>query len=587
MALAPPLKRSCCPVRAADKVLLDFLKRPARGVFLLNSQFWLSTALILVGVSFLSTDHYQPWLSFHAEAVAIAGVLLGGATLLTQRQGGWYVPVFWLRWAGCLLLVTVLQLWVLPGIYVGDIVIAGIFMGTLLCAVAIGCHTSRASSGLNLIVFGAVAVASTLSALIGILQWLSLSHFLGAFSVHTDFGERVMGNVAQPNQLGTLLLMGVCAHSYLFDRRHLNRFTYVLLVFLSTLALALTQSRTALLSAIVLTVFVFLFENARLRVQRHWVFFWLLSFWIIFLAIPAMSEFLLISGGRTDPLLNGSGRDILWTQVVHAISQNPWSGYGWNRTGTAQMAAVVDIPNDFTFSYAHNIILDFFVWYGIPIGTGMMGTLAYWFWSRWRRLNTPLGGYAFAALLPLAVHSLLEFPFAYGYFLAVAGIFFGIIETTVCTRQKRLDKLIAGPLVTIVVILGGVSACEYFKIEEDFRVARFANLRIGNMPEGFVYSEIHVLTHMKEMLASSRMQPHSGMDSEELALLKRVAKRFSYGALTYRYVEALALNNRIDESKGELKVLRGLYGPNYYKAVQAKILERGRDEPVLLQLLED
>lgn len=584
--MAPRSRLNSCPARAAAKTLLGLAKRPRGGVFLCTPQFWIGFALVLISASFLSADHYRPWVNFHAEAIAIAGALLGGAALIA-RTGGFYAPRFWLLWTGCAGLAALLQCWMLPGIYAGDIVIAAIFLGALICAVALGLHIAQVPSSLALLALGTLAMTSTLSALIGILQWQSLSETLGVFGVHIDFGDRAMGNVAQPNQLGTLLLMGLCAHAYLFDRRHFTRATFALLVAVSTLALALTQSRTALLSATLLTVFAFFPGSERLCIQRRWIVLWLLGFWALFLITPAINAELLIGGGRNVPLISSNSRDIVWKQVGYAILQNPWVGYGWNRTATAHMAAVGILPGELTFTYAHNVVLDFVAWYGVPVGLGLTGALAYWFWSRWRRLNTPMGACSFAALIPFAVHSLLEFPFAYGYFLVTAGVLAGIVEASVGSQVQRVRVFVAGPFVAVIAVLGAITVYEYLEVEEDFRVARFANMRIGRMPEGFAYSNIHVLTQMGEMLQASRMRPHPGMKIEEMALLERVAKRFPYGALTYRYVEALALNGKIDTAKEELHVLRGLYGPTYYKAIRVDIAERGESYPTMMQLLND
>lgn len=543
-------------------------------------------ALVLIGASYLSADHYRPWVNFHAEAVAIAGAFVGGAALIVQRSS-FYVPRFWLLWVGCAGAVALLQWWVVPGIYLGDIVIALIFFGALTCAVAIGWHVGQSPTPLSGLAFGALALAASLSAFVGILQWLSLSEILGVFAVHIDYGERAMGNVAQPNQLGTLLLMGLCANAYFFDRHHFSRWTFGLLASVFTLALALTQSRTALLGATALAIFAFSPGVAPLRIRRQWVVCWALIFWLMFLLAPAINDWLMIGGGRNVPLTSSNSRDIIWKQVGYAILQNPWVGYGWNRTATAHMASAAALPGELTFTYAHNAVLDFLAWYGVPIGLGLMGSMTYWFWSRWRKLNTPQGIFAFAALIPFVLHSLLEFPFAYGYFLVTAGVLVGMVEAAVRAPCKRVGAFIAAPVLTGLAVLGAIAGYEYLKVEDDFRVARFANMRIGRMPEGFTYSEIHLLTQMGEMLQASRMRPSPGMSSAEIELLMRVAQRFPYGALTYRYVEALALNNQIGAAREELRVLRGLYGSAYYKAIRVEIMERGGQYPELLLLLED
>ena len=584
--MEPLFRLSSSLALAAVKALLGLVKRPQGGVFLFSTQFWIGFALVLIGGSFLSADHYRPWVNFHGEAVSIAGALLcGAASMVSQR--GWYAPRFWLLWVGCAAFMALVQWWILSNIYLGDVVIACIFLGALICAVALGLHIAQPPGGMVLLALGTLALTSTLSAFIGILQWLSLSDILGVFGVHTDFGDRAMGNVAQPNQLGTLLLMGLCAHTYFFERRCFTRITLALLVIVSTVALALTQSRTALLSATAVALFSFFPGTVKLRIQRGWITLWVLGFWALFLMIPAINDGLLIGGGRTVALISSNSRDIVWKQVGYAILQSPWTGYGWNRTATAHMAAAGTLPGELTFTYAHNVVLDFVAWYGVPVGLALMCALTYWFWNRWNRLTTPLGACSFAALIPFAVHSLLEFPFAYGYFLIAAGVLVGVVEASVGSKVLRIRMSVASPFLAGIAVLGAITVYEYLEVEEDFRIARFDNMRIGRIPEGFAYADIHLLTHLGEMLQASRMRPHPEMKIEEIELLERVAKRFPYGALTYRYIEALALNGRIGDAKEELRVLRGLYGPMYYKAIRVEIAERGGGYPALLPLLED
>lgn len=562
-------------------------KRPHRGVFLFSTRFWLGFSLFLICASFLSADHYRPWVNFHAEAIAIAGALLGG-TVLTLQRSFLFLPRFWLLWTGGAFMAALLQHWILPGIYLGDIAIAYIFLGALICAVAIGLHVGRSPDNFAPLTFGLLTLVSVLSGLIGILQWLSISDILGVFGVHTDFGDRAMGNLAQPNQLGTLLLMGLCSSAYFFDRQHLSRFTFLLIAALLTAALALTQSRTTLISATVLTAFACSLRVVHLRAQRQWVITWLISFWALFMAVPQINDWLLIGGGRDVPLTSSNSRDIVWKQTGYAIAQNPWMGYGWNRTATAHMAAAEALPGELTFNYAHNVFLDFLAWYGIPIGTALMCALAYWLWSRWKNIqNYIVGVHAYAAIIPFAIHSLLEFPFAYGYFLVISGILVGIIDALPgfgCVKTKRQAAI---PILIGLSITGAIATYEYLKIEEDFRVARFSNMRIGRIPENYVYSNTHLLTQMGEMLQASRMRSSPGMPPEDIELLHRVAKRFPYGALTYRYIEALALNDQIHAAKNELKVLRGLYGARYYEAVKEDLTKRGNEHSALLLLLDN
>lgn len=558
-------------------------KRPLGGVFLCSSAFWLSFGLVVALGSFLSADHYRPWVNFHAEALSIAGVLIAAfAVVAGRREVG--VSRFWVMWTAVALAIAVAQKAILPGIFWGDVVVAWIFLSAMLAAVLVGNHLARDDQAL-VRMFALFAAVSTLSALIGILQSFSLSDFLGVYGVHNDFGDRAMGNLAQPNQLGTLLLMGLAAHAFLFERRLLSGFTFTLLLAVSTLALALTQSRTALLGATAISIYAVIAPN-RLRIGRVAPLVWLGVFWGLFLAIPALNEALLIGGGRNVALMSSNSRDIVWKQVVFGIAQQPWLGFGWNRTATAHMAAAATIPGELTFTYAHNVVLDFLAWYGIPVGLALMLACAYWAWTRGRRPSSEKALFACAALIPLVIHSLLEFPFAYAYFLVVGSLLLGVVDGALVKEEWRIPKALGFLSLGAVSVVGAIVVVEYLQVEEDFRVARFSNMRIGRLPEGYEYSKIHILTQMGEMIAASRIQPDRSMRPEDIALLKRVANRFPYGALTYRYVEALALNDRLPEARQELEILKGLYGPMYFQAIQVDLIERAAARPELLPLVQ-
>jgi hypothetical protein len=89
---------------------------------------------------------------------------------------------------------------------------------------------------------------------------------------------------------------------------------------------------------------------------------------------------------------------------------------------TAYAVGAVAFPGAQPYTYAHNIILDLMVWCGIPTGILLTGIMVYWLVSRLRALNRPDAIFVMAGLIPIAFHSLLEYPFAYAYFLIAAGL---------------------------------------------------------------------------------------------------------------------------------------------------------------------
>ena len=63
--------------------------------------------------------------------------------------------------------------------------------------------------------------------------------------------------------------------------------------------------------------------------------------------------------------------------MIHAIAEEPWHGYGWNQTTAAQFRVVDSIHNKEWVTSAHNLILDIFVWCGIPLGLLIVSYFVY------------------------------------------------------------------------------------------------------------------------------------------------------------------------------------------------------------------
>lgn len=457
----------------------------------------------------------------------------------------------------------------------GDLFISAVYLAALAGAIVVGFDLwskQQADPAPSIkIPWGAVLwVPALLSALIGVLQWLDYSAVLGTWANHGSPGERPMGNVAQTNQLASLLLMGACGAWFEFEQRRMHRTTFLVLLALLSGVLVLTQSRTGLLSATVVALFLWVKMAAGAgrawRTPRVLPIVWGALVWTVFLAVPIVNEALYLGGSRNISLVDPNSRQVLWQQMLYAIAQSPFWGYGWNQTAGAHNIGALAYPGSLTYSYAHNLVLDLLAWCGIPIGLALVLALAYWFLTRLRWVTDPAGVAAMAALLPLAVHSQLEYPFAYGYFLVTGGVLAGVVEASVRTKAKfwRMPARLLAGIAVVLGTLGAYASYEYILAEEDFRVVRFNGLRFGSIPVGYAAPELHLLTQLGAMLAAGRMEVRRGMSVEEIDLLRKVALRFPYGALGYKFAQALALNGDPEGATRQMKIMHGMYGPRYY-----------------------
>lgn len=527
--------------------------------------------IVCFALAWLAYDHYRPWVNFHSEALALAGVALlmlsrglaNKSKAVSAPAIALYVMVLafipWLQYVGGI------------SLFAGDALVVSLFLAGLAGAIWLGHNYAAAlPDGEDALasVFHMLWFVGMVSAAIGLVQWLNLQESLGMYVVQTSAGDRAMGNLGQPNQLATLLLVGVASLAWTFERKRMGGVGMVAGVLFMSMGLVLTQSRAGMLSAVVVALFLFWKNYATpARLAPRYIVGWLLAYGAAVQILPFVHEWLLMADPRSMNVGVDSARVTIWKQMLSGIAQAPWFGYGWNQTPTAHAAGSLAVPGSMTYTNAHNVVLDLLAWNGVPLGLLLTGACAYWFVSRMRGANQPGAIYAMACLLPIAVHSMVEYPFAYSYFLLTAGLMAGVVEASHRTVQTfKVNLRWAGLALTIWSAAGLYMAYEYLLVEEDFRIVRFENLRIGQTPAEYKVPDIWMLSHMGAMLTAARQQALPGMAANDLENLRKVSLRFPYGSLSLRYALALGLNGNPEGATRQMAVVRGMYGDYYYQA---------------------
>jgi len=550
--------------------------------------FW---ALNLLG--WLVPEHFPPWTGFHNEAPAFVGLAVALALALWQRRG----TVAPLPGAVGLAAGLLLSAWVgvalLPHTFAGDAWLVTVYLLGFALAWWLGLQEAGTSEEGRERAWRTVAVVfvagATVSSLLALFQWALQEEVLMPWITAADT-RRVFANLAQPNQLATLLLMGLVALGWLRQTRALHAAPALLLAGLNTWALVLTQSRTALLSALALPALVLLMPRAwaQRRAVARLAGAWLLAFVALtgFYRYVLGDIFLLQATEQT--LTAPSLRPLMWRQLLAGLAESPGWGYGWLRTATAQQVGALKVPGLEQTNYAHNLVLDLLIWCGVPLGLLAIAVAAGWLWRRWRRGQGD-AFWCFALLLPLGVHSLLEFPFAYAYFLLPAGFVLGLIDhqtrpvpqAAVAARRARPGLWVAAATYGALVLALGR---EYLLVEEDFRITRFENRRIGSTPADYVVPQLHLLNQWGTVLQAMRLRARPGMSDAELAVLDAAARRFSWGALHFRYALALGLNGRSEEAGRQMRLIQALFGPKMYAEARADFLTQHDKYPQLARV---
>jgi hypothetical protein len=120
-----------------------------------------------------------------------------------------------------------------------------------------------------------------------------------------------------------------------------------------------------------------------------------------------------------------ASRFAIWSNTLALIKANPWTGVGFGEFNIAwTLTPFPDRPVAF-FDHTHNLPLQLIVELGIPLGSAVLALLLAAFWLAFRRaFAAPDDVGARAAvmvLLLIGLHSMLEYPLWYAYFLLPAA----------------------------------------------------------------------------------------------------------------------------------------------------------------------
>lgn len=272
--------------------------------------------------------------------------------------------------------------------------------------------------------------------------------------------------------------------------------------------------------------------------------------------------------------VTSSGRLDLWSQICEVIALRPWFGWGFRQLAEGQNVKAHMHGDILAATYSHNLVLDLAVWFGVPVAVLAVLLTGRWLWRRVRDTRQLLSWYCLAVCLPVAVHSMLEFPFAYAYFLAPVMLALGALEASLGIQPLiRVSMRVFSGMLLVVSVAMAWSVVEYFEIEDDFRVARFEMLRVGQTPADHVRPKMIVLTQLGALVDVVRAVPGPGMSSDDLDLIRRVALHYPWSATLTRYALALSLNGNPEEGARQMEVIRHMFGEGTYLRTKERLKE--------------
>ena len=400
---------------------------------------WLSAALAAAGPSLLAYN-VSPSPTFLNQALALvfwgAFVAVGALAITTAhplRQGlrDSRLPLAALG----LLLLSVLWSWG-PGALPCGLALSAIGMLLAAMLLLLGGAAVRASAqALPLFVGFCVGwvVAGVLSAGIGVLQVFAPGSIDGDWIARSGLAGRAVGNLRQPNHLSSLLLWAAIAVVPLLELGRLRRAWGAALFTLMVFAVVLTASRTGVLGVGLLALWGLL-DRRLSRATRGLLLLSPLMYLLAWLGLAAWAQLSHHAFGGEARLaeadLSGS-RFGIWANTLEMIRQQPWAGVGFGEFNLAwSLTPFPGRPVAF-FDHTHNLPLQLAVELGLPLAGLVLALLLAGLWRAWRlsgEAEAPLAvslRSAWMMLVLIALHSQLEYPLWYAYFLLPTAWLFG------------------------------------------------------------------------------------------------------------------------------------------------------------------
>lgn len=422
---------------------------------------WLAVMAMAVVVPSLLAYNLAPSATFLNQAAALIGwaaaalVLTTTTPITAQRPRGALAAALG---ALALIWVSVIGSWHFAGLPSGLTLSAlGVIASSML---VLWVAAAVAQAGFGAAAFNvfcvALIVTGVLSTLVGMVQVFAPQWADGNWIATASIPGRASGNLRQPNHLSSLLLWAALALVWMLETGRIRRPAAAALGGLFMLGLVLSASRTGTLGVIVLALWGAL-DKQRPRAVRVMLMLSPLVYALCWLGLTEWArESHQVFGGAARLTADGdmsSSRFGIWANTLALIAQHPWLGVGFGEFNFAwSLTPFPKRPHAF-FDHTHNLPLQLAVELGLPLTLFVLSLLMWPLWRAWRgsrdssnldapmrsvdapmpsvdapmpSVDAPMRMAAFMMVSMMVLHSQLEYPLWYAYFLLPTAFALGL-----------------------------------------------------------------------------------------------------------------------------------------------------------------
>lgn len=404
----------------------------------------IASAVLAIVAPTLIAAHDPPSITFYNQILAVCGwglfVLVltrthGTMPSLSRSPSNWGTYAF-MALAGALIINAASAI---HSTVFGDLPAGLAMMGAgmslvALLAVSAGWYSGQLANrdALFDLFAAAICLAGTLGMVLGLIQVFHPQWADGLFIAEPTMAGRAVGNLRQPNHFSTLLVWASACAIWLGARKRLPAALATALMVLFIWGIVLTASRTGMVAMVFLALWGLL-DKRLPRVMRlallaapvlyglFWGGMWLLAHADKSVTFAAESRL-------HDNSDISSSRFKIWANVWGLVKQHPWTGVGYGEFNLAWTLTSFPARPVAFFDHTHNLIFQWAVEQGLPLTvllvllTATAGLVL--IWPQTSNKVTPAGTSAVIVCTAM-LHSMLEYPLWYSYFLLPTAFAWG------------------------------------------------------------------------------------------------------------------------------------------------------------------
>lgn len=451
--------------------------------------FGLLLAVIAI-VPFAIPYAYFPISKFYSESISlICGVLLFAVALFTCRELK-FAPVAIASFAFAAFMLLQ-PLFVKIMFWGNNQYVALLFFILGLVAIAITSMVEKdelmRDKILNTLCWSLV-ISATIQSIIAYLQYTgkaaNYSDWILVSPEQVADGSNIFGNIGQPNQFTDFISIGVVALCYLFFVGQINLIVFIAYSILFALAITFTARRGVLLYFVIIILlglwkcFINRNDSEKSKDCKRIILIISLYFLGLIMIQFALPKIVALFTGHNESVSTGLNRLSAaaigqstyrrfyeWYKAIILFINHPLFGIGWYQYPHEGIYIMLTkrfmyIPQNMKlYTHCHNSL------FNMMAETGIIGTfitviygIGYSLYLLLKKINTTRSLFVVFLAMPILIHSLLEYPLWYAYFIVILTIFLAFAPAKYTLNSSLAVKTAGG---IIIATLMGIAYNAY------------------------------------------------------------------------------------------------------------------------------